>query len=599
MNIYSIDFETYYDDKFDIKIQGSAGYVEDELFDPYLLSVAGSDGFEFVGDPKDFDWTMLNGHHAVAHNASFDQHIYNTYFKTTPGPAFFDCTADLAAFCALPRSLAGAVKQAFGRERDKTHRDRAKGITRQLMAQDQQFRQYALDDAKDCLELWMTYSNTWPEEERRLSRLTREMGWRGLQTDVKYVESCRAGLLDEYNARRESIPWANDKALGSTKELSLALMARGIPVPKRTAQKDEDFQAWLEEYGEKVPFVQNLVELRQIRRCQALFDTLAMRTRDDGVFPYDKLYFGGHTGRFAGGGGFNMENLNQKDRFGTNLRRTFIARQGKLLGIADFSQIEPRVLNWLAGDTEFLELCRSFSPYLAHGIQTGRIADPEAFEHDRQNKDSKEAMVYAGLKAEVLLLGYGGGWRTYQRNAKVFKIELDDSQSKFVVDQFRASKPKIVALWRDRENQFRRHIGMDCYQYEILSGRWLTYWNPRQTNVSVDGQPRIELQADTVKGGRKFAAGDSIKRIYGGLLVENETQAVARDILRDAMLRQLDRLPQVVPLLSVHDEVVSEMPEKKAPALLDMLCEVMREVPEWIPGLPLDVDAKLSAFYKK
>lgn len=74
---------------------------------------------------------------------------------------------------------------------------------------------------------------------------------------------------------------------------------------------------------------------------------------------------------------------------------------------------------------------------------------------------------------------------------------------------------------------------------------------------------------------------------------------MARDILRDALLRQVDQLPQAVPLLTVHDEVVSEMPEKKGEALIKMQADLLREVPAWIPGLPLDVDAKLSAFYKK
>lgn len=596
MKIFAIDFESFYDATFGIKIQGSAGYVEDPRFDAYLLSVACDDGFTWVGDPKDFDWTMLAGHIVVAHNASFDEHIYLRYFWDGD-PAEFHCTADLAAFCGYPRALDAAMWQAFGKKRDKTVRDRMKGMDRKQAAASPENRAYALEDAVDCLREWQTFSPAWPESERRISRLNREMGWDGVCVNAPYVEECIATLDMEFEIRKKDIPWAETAALGSPIELRKFLTLKGIPVPESTAKNDEDFQEWLDTYAGQVPFVRGIGDLRSIRKTQASFRTLLNRRRADGSFPYSKFYFGAHTGRFAGAGGFNMENLPRDDKFNTNMRAAFIPRPGCAFVIADYSQIEPRVLAWLSGDREFLDLCRQFSPYVAHGIQTGRIKDPAAFEKARKVKGSPEAKTYSGLKAEVLLLGYGGGAVTYQRNAKVYGIDATEAEAAATVKAYRTGKPKVTALWKKLENEFRSRIGSDVYFYPLPSGRNLVYWEPRQRQVIVKGEPRIEMSADTVKGGRKNRPGDATKKIYGGFLCENLVQAVARDVLTDALLRVKDA--GFRPLLTVHDEIVIEVPTDSAEEAAKEIRRIMTINPDWMPDVPLDVGMEVATEYRK
>lgn len=350
MNTYAIDFETYYDDTIGFEANGNCGYVENPRFNAYMVSVSGSDGFRWTGHPSKLDWSMFDGQRCLAHNASFDEAVYNRHFHTGTGPAEWHCTADLAAFSGYPRALAGVMQQKYGKTRDKSIRDKMKGINPEVSANDPVNLAYAQEDADDCLRIWQDLGSAWPLIERRISYLTRRMGWIGIQLDMKYVEECCKKLGDQYAEIVATIPWANNAKINSRPALFQFLRDCGIPVPASTNRNDEAFQNWLEEYSaapdasEHMKVVRNIANLRSINKTLNQFKTLRARAREDESFPYSKFYYGAHTGRFAGAGGFNMENLNREDKFGTNLRRAFVPRPGYSFIIADYSQIEPRCI---------------------------------------------------------------------------------------------------------------------------------------------------------------------------------------------------------------------------------------------------------------
>ena len=101
METYALDFESYYDKSCSIKKLGPLGYFSHPDFDAYMVSVVGGNGYEFVGHPKDFDWSILEGNIVLSHNASFDETLY--FFGADKGwwprvtPAEWFCTADMAA----------------------------------------------------------------------------------------------------------------------------------------------------------------------------------------------------------------------------------------------------------------------------------------------------------------------------------------------------------------------------------------------------------------------------------------------------------------------------------------------------------------------
>lgn len=599
MNTYAIDFETYYDDTIGFEANGNCGYVEHPDFNAYMVSVSGSDGFRWTGHPSKLDWRMFDGHRCLAHNASFDEAVYNRHFHTGIGPAEWHCTADLAAFSGYPRSLAGVMQQKYGKTRDKSIRDKMKGINPEVSANDPVNLAYAQEDADDCLRIWTDLSAEWPLIERRLSYLTRWMGWCGMDVDQPYVAECRAKLEAQITEIETAIPWATTAKLASPIAIAEYLTGLGIPVPKSRAKTSEDFARWLAEYADKAPVVKQISSLSSLRRTASTFAILASRTREDGSFPYSKLYCGAHTGRWSGAGGFNVENMNREDSFGTNLRRAFIPRPGMKFIILDYSQIEPRIAMSRTGETEMLEMCRTMSPYAAWGILTNRIGDLKAFDKARKVPGSDEFKLYACLKEESLSLIYGVGHVKHQGSLRRFGMDIDLGEAKRRVDNFRAARPLLRQCWREKENAFRRALGSDLYAPQLPSGRHLHYWEPRQEQYEEKGELRVQMVADTIKGGDRKKRGDATKKVYGAYLFQGEVQGIARDVFAERTLAACDALPDTRLCMTAHDEDVFECPANVAEDRVRDLHHLLTIPPDWMPGVPLDVSIEIADYYKK
>lgn len=599
MNTYAIDFESYYDATIGFETHGNCGYVEHPDFNAYMVSVSGSDGFRWTGHPSKLNWSMFDGQRCLAHNASFDEAVYNRHFHTGIGPAEWCCTADLAAFSGYPRSLAGVMQQKYGKTRDKSIRDKMKGINPEVSANDPVNLAYAQEDADDCLRIWMDLSAQWPLIERRLSYLTRWMGWCGMDVDQSYVAECRAKLGAQITEIETAIPWATTAKLASPIAIAEYLTGLGIPVPKSRAKTSEDFARWLEEYADKAPVVKQISSLSSLRRTYSTFTILASRTREDGSFPYSKLYCGAHTKRWSGAGGFNMENQNREDSFGTNLRRAFIPRSGMKFIIVDLANIEPRIAAARTGEKELLEMCRTMSPYAAWGILTNRIGDLKAFDKARKVPGSDEFKLYACLKEESLSLIYGVGHVKHQGSLRRFGMDIDLGEAKRRVDNFRAARPLLRQCWREKENAFRRALGTDLYAPQMPSGNRLHYWDPRQEQVEEKGELRVQMVADTIKGGDRKKRGDATKKIYGAYLFQNEIQSIARDVFAERTLAVCDALPDTRLCMTAHDEDVFECPANVAEDRVRDVRHLLTIPPDWMPGVPLDVSIEIADYYKK
>src|SRR5437773_7831377 len=131
MITYDYDFETYYDKEYSVKTLGNWRYTHDIRFDAYLLAVAGDNGYEWVGHPKEFDWSLLQNQILLAHNAGFDWAVTErlTELEIIPEiiPAELYDTADLAAYLGYPRDLKAAAFHLLGSDLSKETRDKAKG----------------------------------------------------------------------------------------------------------------------------------------------------------------------------------------------------------------------------------------------------------------------------------------------------------------------------------------------------------------------------------------------------------------------------------------------------------------------------------------
>jgi len=430
----AVDFETYYDDECSVSGSSYWTYTHHPKFDPYMVAIYSKElGIEFVGHPKDFDWGTIAGYIWVAHNSPFDQAVYESMTRHLKWMPHVQChtwinSADICRYKGVPGSLAKAMKVLYDVKRSKQVRSDMKGKRFDDVDDDEKERwlDYAMDDARDCYRIWDDFKHEWPRREMLLSIHTCEQIRRGVYVDRPALEADLVVLQNAVTTAERMIPWAGEvvrtktgkiktkkgqpvlKSPTSSVELKKYCRDNGIPVPKTTSVKEKAYQEWEALYGKQVPIVKHIQTWRRCNRLVRVIEDIIGRIRDDGRMEFPMCYFGaGNTGRWSGrpGGysirgedekGINMQNLLKTSLFFDkdcvligegdaedkknpppketdyifNLRHRFVAPPGKRFAIFDASQIEPRVLAVLSGDTDFLERCKKVSPYQAHAEVT-------------------------------------------------------------------------------------------------------------------------------------------------------------------------------------------------------------------------------------
>lgn len=572
----AIDFETFYAAGYSVQDLGYSAYVNDTRFDATL--VAASDGAHSLAcRPRDFPWPMLHGKTLIAHNAGFDFAVFSRLqeigiIPRDVMPAAWHDSAALCAYIGAPRALDEAADVLLGMKIDKTVRDRMKGGADLFDAADD----YAASDAIAAARIWQKFSQHWPEHERELSRVTIAMGFRGVAVDGKKAREIFQTLDDTTESAKLSLPWFPKQAPTSPKAIAAHCEKHGVPPPETTSAKEEAFDEWLELHGQTEPAraIRIVQEIRSLNRSAKVLATMLARVRADGRIDAHTLYFGASTGRWSGGGhGLNLQNLNRNEAGNADLRGCLVAAPGKKFVIVDLSQIEPRCLAWMAGDRAWLDLIRGgMNPYEAHAMTA----------HGWRGEKLKTSnpRLYSLCKAERLGLGYGCGAQKFVSVAKTLgDIEVTPEESRKIVNDFRRGNPAITNLWNRLEDAFRKRDGAD-YRLALPSGRRLRY-----LDVSSD-----DMTARVVCRGPRL-------NFYGGKLCENLIQAIARDVFADGLLRA--EQCGLNPILTVHDELICEVPEAKADAALHLAKTVLTIPPVWAPDLPVAAEGEIASFYKK
>lgn len=290
------------------------------------------------------------------------------------------------------------------------------------------------------------------------------------------------------------------------------------------------------------------------------------------------------------------------------IRTVFVAAPGKAFIDADFSAIEARVVAWLAGEEWVLDVFRTHGKiYEATASQMFNIP------FDRIKKGNPEYAYRAKGKVATLALGYQGSPGALI-NMGALRSGLTEDELPDIVDRWRRSNPAIVNFWYQIEaaareavqngrtstvgavtigREFDLNNGLDFMTILLPGGRKLYYVQPHM-GANRFGKPSICYwgQLQSKKGGR---GGWAELETYGGKLVENITQAVARDCLFYAMEQLTAAGYRIV--FDIHDEVVIEAPTELAN--LDRVVEIMSQPIPWAPGLPLNADGWVDGYFKK
>jgi hypothetical protein len=606
INPVVIDFETYYDKEYSLKELPTWQYVHDPKFDAYLVSVYGED-IQFIGDPRKFDWTQITGRTLIMHNASFDLQVLLRLqelgiVKGIPDALEFDTfdTADMVAYFKLPRNLKSAAKFLLGIEADKTMRDVMQGKTlaeAEALGLKGKLDIYGAQDGILPYELWKRYHDKWPEAEQELSHLNLIACIKGIPVNPKKIEDSVNRLeRNVFNALNE-LPWYPDAKPLSPKAIREQGRLSGIPVPASLAQDDEDCMEWEDTYAEKFPWVR---AIRTYRRQNMLLQKLKVMQANvdkNNRYVYSTMYFGGHTGRFSGRGAkFNPQNLPRKEMFcergpdgadipgsGVDVRKLLEAPPGHVFLIGDFAQVEARFLLWRAGDQETLDriIKEKYNIYEAMALKI------LGADRDVRNFKKRFPAEYQMVKGATLGCGYQMGGERFEKQAPLLtggQFCPSREEADAVVARYRAANPKVVAHW----DWHRRILAYSAahkdptHEVELASGRVLVYYNP----VCVEGPAEAPWKKEYHA---KYMPLDvAPRKLFPGLLTENEIQATARDLLRDTWIRCARE--NQTPLLSVHDELVFLSPEDRADENAKQIMELMTTLPAWAKGCPIDVD---------
>jgi len=285
------------------------------------------------------------------------------------------------------------------------------------------------------------------------------------------------------------------------------------------------------------------------------------------------------------------------EALGSLVRACIIASPGKKLVISDLANIEGRMLAWLAGETWKVDAFgRGDDLYvLAYARAFG--VKPEVVLAD---EEAGGTMRLIG-KVMELALGYQGAVKAFDAMARVYGAEFDQGQILRIVGAWRKANSQIVKFWFDLESSVREVIlkpgearcGKILLQRErgwlrirLPSGRFLCY-----PGVAIDEKGRISYM-----GVNQYTRKWERLNSYGGKLVENVTQAAARDVLAHAMpLVETAGYPIV---LTVHDEVITEVDDEERFTAGD-LGAILAHCPAWAQGLPLSANGYETKRYRK
>jgi DNA polymerase len=655
--ILSIDIETYSD--LDIKKVGGYKYAENAevLLFAYAWDDAPVQIVDFTAGetlPDDVLFALTDSMVTkCAYNAQFERtvlsHLLHRMDPTAPfqflDPAGWSCTMVHALTLGLPGSLDMAskalrladdkAKMSVGKQLityfckpckpTKINSGRERNLPEHAPEKWVLFKEYCVRDVVAEREIRRRLSN-FPVrvEEQLLWELDQCINDRGVSIDAQLVSKAI-----DFDADFKGRVIAHAKAL------------TGLPNPasgeqlKRWIEQEEGFfpasitKDNLPELMTQVqkPGVKEMLKLKQLMSKTSVkkYEAMQRARCDDGrVHGLIQFYGANRTGRWAGrlvqvqnlprnsmtelddarellrsGNTYAIEMIyaHPLDVLSQLIRTAFVPRDGCRFMVADFSAIEARVIAWLAGEKWRMDVfadggdiyCASASkmfgvPVEKHGING----------HLRQKgKIAELALGYQGSIGALKAMGAD-------------KLGLSDEELREIVDSWRKASPRIKQLWYDvdaaaleavREcRAVTLHHGVAfSYRKGILflrlpSGRRLAYARPK-----IEVEPEFDREGLTYEGSEQTSGKWTRLRTYGGKLVENIVQAIARDCLAAAMTRLEAEGYQIV--MHIHDEVVIECPADACD--LDNVCRIMGRPIDWAPGLILTADGYITDYYKK
>jgi DNA polymerase len=643
--ILTLDFETYWDSKtYTLSKMTTEEYIRHETFLSFgfcahiygsaepIRWVSRQDIPEFLAG---IDW----GRTAVlAHNAQFDISILSWVYNIRP--CFIFDTLSMAR--ALRGVEVGNSLAKLATDFGLPEKGRAvystDGVSELDGHLESELAEYCKHDVYLCERIFERLEEGYPKSELRLIDMTLKMYTQPrlildaemLSVAIDKEKEQRGRLLEKLEI--------DEADLASNPKFATLLTKLGVVPPMKIskttgkqalalAKNDALFQALLN--GENAD-VALLCEARlQVKSTSER--TRAQRFLDiagRGTLPVPLSYYGASTGRWTAskGSAINMQNLKR----GSFLRKAIMAPDGCQLVVGDLSQIEPRVLAWLSDSHSLLDIFRSGAdPYARFGADMFGVPGMTKDSHPDLRQSAKSALLGAGYQlgwasfAAQLLTGFLGappvmygtkfaknlgirsddvlGFIGYHKNfVRMMEIPHTCSEydlgihcivAKVIIDRYRAVSQPIVAFWNLCQHliEYSLYGGkpyeIKCLQFSkgairLPSGMKLLYPDLRP---SKDDEGRLQ-----------WVYGKDATKLYAGKITNNVTQAVARCVMTDGMLRVQKKYFVAG---TVHDELIAVVPDEEVEFAKTWVLAQMTMEPKYLPGIPLNADGGANRRY--
>jgi len=605
MSLIVVDFETFYSKDFSLSKMTTEEYIRHEGFEVIGVSVA-VDGDEpewFSGSHdeikewfKKFDWKNSL---VCAHNTQFDGAILSWVFGIRP-KGWLDtlCMARAihgvdagGSLKALAERYSIGVK---GSEVENALGKRRSDFTPEQLAR---YGEYCSNDVVLTRSLFMCMSEIFPKKELKVIDITLrmfieptlELNLPLLETHLESVKEKKAALLEAAASDRDTL-MSNDKFAELLKQLKVdpprKISTRTGKEAWAFAKTDEAFKELL---SHPDPRVQTLVGARlgvkttlEETRTQRFID-IALR----GSLPVPIKYYAAHTGRWGGSDSINLQNLPSRGANAGKLKKSIEAPPGYVIIDCDSSQIEARTVAWLAGQKDLVDA-------FDKGQDVYKIMASAIYGKPESEVTKDERFVG---KTTILGAGYGMGAAKFQAQLKTFGVDIPLDECQRIITVYRQSYPAIPELWKQAQRCLSAILTNNAC--ELGTGDVVKF-DPRERGFLLPSglwQRYEGLQkTDKPEGGTEYSyrTRSGPTKIYGGKVVENICQAVARCVIAEQMMRIAKRYKVV---LTVHDAVACIAPEAEAEAAQQYVEECMRWRPEWAATLPLNCESGVGKSY--
>lgn len=644
MRTLAIDIETYSD--IDLQKSGVYAYTASPNFEILLFAYSFDDGEVEVID-------MANGEKIkdeiilalmddrivkIAYNAQFERTCLSKHLGTYLSPVSWQCTMAQSATLGLPMSLEGVAlvlgleeqKMKEGKElirfftipckQTKANGGRTRNLPQHAPEKWDSFKEYCKKDVEVEMAIRRRIAG-YPIslKDQNVYILDQQINDRGVLVDMELVEKameCDRLYKEETITQAQLLTGLENP--NSVAQLKEWLLENGIEVDSLSKKNVTELVKETDGDIEELLNMRLQLAKTSIKKYEAIERTVCPDGRVRGLFQY---YGANRTGRFAGRL-VQVQNLPQNHLFDLELARSlvkngqfcilemlydsvpnvlselirtaFVPKKGHRFIVADFSAIEARVIAWLAGEKWRMDVFKTH----------GKIYEASASQmfHVPIEEVTKGSILRQKGKIAELALGYGGGVGALtSMGATSMGVKEEELQG--LVNVWRDSNPNITRLWWDIDKAALKvvkertveTVGRIKLHYErgmmfitLPSGRRLCYIKPR---IEPNKFGRDGITYEGIGATKKWERIET----YGPKLVENIIQAIARDLLVEAMLNVSDKGYDIV--MHCHDEVIVEAHVNFGS--VDDICSIMAINPSWAKGLHLRADGYECMFYRK